>query len=118
MELIFCYNAESGKINSVIDFIHKTISPKTYSCNLCAITYNLKKTKKWDSFIQNFHLRIKFYYKSDLEKYDLINFKNQLPCCLVKKEDNFSLLIDKDTMNSLKDDAELIEMIETKINRC
>ena len=116
MELIFCYNAEKGKLNSFLDFIHKTVSPKTYSCNLCAITHNFKKTKKWDSFIQNFHLKIKFYYKSDLEKYSLTNFKHQLPCCLIKKKDNYRILIDKNAMNSLKDDAQLIEMIETKIN--
>ena len=42
MELIFIYNAQKGRLNSLIDYIHKTVSPGTYSCNLCAITHNFK----------------------------------------------------------------------------
>ena len=47
MELVFCYNAKSGFKNGLIDLFHKTISPKTYPCNLCAITYTYKKREKW-----------------------------------------------------------------------
>ena len=52
MELIFIYNAQKGRLNSLIDYIHKTVSPGTYSCNLCAITHNFKKKIKWDNFIK------------------------------------------------------------------
>ena len=38
-ELIFIYNAKSGLVNELLDFAHKIISPETYNCNLCAITY-------------------------------------------------------------------------------
>ena len=38
-ELIFIYNAKSGFINELVDIPHKIISPETYDCNLCAITY-------------------------------------------------------------------------------
>ena len=40
IELIFIYNAKSGIGNAFIDWAHKIISPKTYDCNLCSITYN------------------------------------------------------------------------------
>ena len=95
MELIFIYNAQKGRLNSLIDYIHKTVSPRTYSCNLCAITHNFKKKIKWDNFVQNFPHKIKFYYKDHLNDLKLNNYKNELPCCLIYKDEKYSLLINK-----------------------
>ena len=114
MELIFIYNAQKGRLNSLIDYIHKTVSPGTYSCNLCAITHNFKKKRKWDNFIQNFHHKIKFYYKDHLNDFRLNNYKNELPCCLIYKDEKYSLLINKTTMDILKNEEELIELIKSK----
>ena len=51
-ELIFIYNAESGLFNAVSDYLHKVISPDTYACSLCQITYgNLGMKKKWKDFL-------------------------------------------------------------------
>ena len=114
MELIFIYNAQKGRLNSLIDYIHKTVSPGTYSCNLCAITHNFKKKIKWDNFIQNFPHKIKFYYKDHLNDLKLNNYKNELPCCLIYKDEKYSLLINKTTMEILKNEEELIELIKSK----
>ena len=47
-EIVFIYNAKSGLFNAFLDWSHKIISPKTYECKLCAITYNnFGKEKKW-----------------------------------------------------------------------
>lgn len=40
--IIFIYNAKGGQWNYLIDTLHKYLSPKTYECNLCQITYDLK----------------------------------------------------------------------------
>ena len=32
MKLIFVYNAESGKLNTLFDIAHKVIKPETYKC--------------------------------------------------------------------------------------
>ena len=45
-ELIIIYNVKSGFVNEMIDFAHKIVSPKTYECNLCAISYNTFTKKK------------------------------------------------------------------------
>ena len=118
MELIFIYNAQKGRLNSLIDYIHKTVSPGTYSCNLCAITHNFKKKIKWDNFIQNFPHKIKFYYKDHLNDLKLNNYKNELPCCLIYKDEKYSLLINKTTMEILKNEEELIELIKSKFAQC
>ena len=30
--LVFVYNAKSGVINGIFDYVHKFVSPSTYSC--------------------------------------------------------------------------------------
>jgi hypothetical protein len=51
MNLLFVYNANSGKLNAAFDMAHKAISPSTYKCSLCALTHNpLKEKKEWVDF--------------------------------------------------------------------
>ena len=51
--LIFVYNANAGLFNMMSDYAHKIISPETYECNLCALTYgNLGMKQKWKSLFQ------------------------------------------------------------------
>ena len=38
--LVVVYNAKSGGLNAVLDYVHKMVSPKTYNCNLCKLTYD------------------------------------------------------------------------------
>ena len=116
MKLIFIYNAEKGPLNSFLDFIHKSLSPNTYSCNLCAVTHTFKKRKKWSRFTENFQLKIEFLYKSDLEKNNLLIFEKELPCCLIEKGNKQKLLINKNDMNTLRSEDELIELIKLKVN--
>ena len=63
-ELIFIDNAKSGLVNEMIDFAHKIVSPETYDCNLCAISYGTFTKKKGGQIILilyqlNRHLNIK-----------------------------------------------------------
>ncbi len=39
MDLIFVYNADSGKLNVLFDVGHKIVSPGTYKCDLCTLTH-------------------------------------------------------------------------------
>ena len=47
-ELFLIYNANSGFFNVIKDALQKSISPSTYSCNLCGLTYGTIRMKsKW-----------------------------------------------------------------------
>lgn len=39
MELLFVYNADSSLFAQAKDYLHKTVSPDTYQCRLCQLTY-------------------------------------------------------------------------------
>ncbi len=55
--LIFVYNADSGLLNAVKDAIHKAISPSTYPCRLCGLTFGAVRMKSaWKEFIDGLGL--------------------------------------------------------------
>jgi len=113
-EFFFIYNAKGGKFNEILDFIHKKTSPSTYNCSLCMITYNFKMKEKWKNFLKNSSHKFLFLHIEDLVKYKLEKFKNDLPICLEKIDDNFEIIIDSATMNQLQDQDDLITLFEEK----
>lgn len=68
LKLIFVYNANSGLFSSVTDFAHKILSPSTYQCHLCALTYgNISMKNGWKSFIENLQVQTVFLHKDQFE---------------------------------------------------
>ena len=66
--LIFVYNAKSGRLNAAIDYFHKIVSPETYDCNLCILTYdNFGKKKEWKAFLKSLEVPIQFLYADDMK---------------------------------------------------
>ena len=70
-KLIFVYNADSGVLNALKDAVHKTVSPETYECNLCAITYGSVSMKpEWRKFIRSLPVETEFLHRDEfLEVY-------------------------------------------------
>ncbi|MGI8952546.1 MAG: hypothetical protein ACR2FN_13295 [Chitinophagaceae bacterium] len=49
--LIFVYNADADLFSTLTDFAHKILSPSTYQCKLCALTYgNISMKQEWKFF--------------------------------------------------------------------
>ena len=63
-EVLFAYNANNGLFNALTDYVHRQISPSTYSCNLCKITYdNWDRNQRWSTYIDSVPIQINFTYK-------------------------------------------------------
>lgn len=61
--LLFVYNAKSGLLHGALDFVHKIVSPSTYACSLCGLTYgNLGMKKDWAVFVASLPLPVAFAY--------------------------------------------------------
>tara|TARA_Y100001936_G_C15744254_1_gene492639 strand:- start:9 stop:368 length:360 start_codon:yes stop_codon:yes gene_type:complete len=114
-EFIFVYNAKGGKLNYILDTIHKYASPSTYNCKLCQITYDFKMKKSWKNFINKTPHIFKFLHLEDLKEFGLEEYKNHLPMCVEKIGNKFELLINKDEMNAFKDEFDLINSINQKL---
>ena len=68
--LVFVYNADSGVFNALADLAHKTLSPDTYSCNLCALTYSsLGMRRKWKRFIEKLGRPVEFLHRDELREH-------------------------------------------------
>lgn len=64
--LIFVYNADGGVFNSVMDAAHKLISPATYPCSLCAITYGaVGMRREWKAYLQAMPQDMVFYHRDE-----------------------------------------------------
>ena len=77
-EFIFIYNAKGGKFHEALDLIHKYVSPSTYKCSLCMITYNVKMKEIWKNFISSSNHKFKFLHIEDLLQFNLETYKDQL----------------------------------------
>jgi hypothetical protein len=66
MRLIFVYNAKAGVVAGLMDTIHKTVSPSTYACSLCAITHGaLAMNKTWKAYLAGLGIPMDFYHRPD-----------------------------------------------------
>lgn len=52
--------------NILTDFAHKAISPATYNCNLCALTYGtFARKQEWADYIKSLPLEVEFIYRDE-----------------------------------------------------
>jgi hypothetical protein len=64
--LIFVYNANAGIVAGLLDSIHKTVSPATYECSLCGITYGkLMMDRRWKAWLKTLPHEPRFYHRPD-----------------------------------------------------
>jgi len=115
-ELIFVYNANSGKINAMKDYFHKVVSPKTYDCNLCALTYDVLGMKsEWKRAIEKTGLTTKFLHKDELVKKYSLDY--ELPAILLNEEDKIRILLCAKEINKTNNLNELIRLLNKKIGK-
>ena len=65
--LVFVYNAESGVFNTLADAAHKIFSPRTYACNLCALTHGAVRMRgEWRRFLEGLGRPLEFLHADEL----------------------------------------------------
>ncbi|GAB2965421.1 hypothetical protein GCM10027048_38930 [Hymenobacter coalescens] len=66
-QLLFVYNADSGLGHALLDAVHKLVSPATYPCTLCELTYGAARMRpQWKQFLQTLPLPARFLYRDQL----------------------------------------------------
>jgi len=109
--LVVVYNAKSGGLNAVLDYVHKMVSPETYNCNLCKLTYdNFGQIREWNDFLRFLNISVDYYYKDHLTQIGM-DPEMDLPAIFF----NNNLLIGAREINSFKTLEELIEGVRIKI---
>ncbi len=110
MELIFVYNAKSNRLNTILDFAHKIVSPSTYACDLCKLTHgNFGEREAWKTFTEKSNIPLTFYHIDEFETHYSETFT--YPIVLKKEEKKLSIVLDAEAIANFKRTEELIEVL-------
>lgn len=114
--LIFVYNAPDGIGAALIDAAHKLISPATYPCSLCAVTYGAVTMRRdWKAYLARLPYQVKFYHRDGfLPAFPALEVA--LPAILIAEADaSPRLLIDAATLDAQADVASLIATLDAAL---
>ena len=114
MKFLFVYNADSGLFNSVADAIHKVISPDTYECNLCAITYGpFTMRNEWRDYVEALGSEIEFIHRDEFQKrYDQ---NDKLPAVYQVEASGLKLVISAEQINKARSIKDLIGLVDSVV---
>jgi hypothetical protein len=116
--LIFVYNANSGIGNSLLDGLHKTLSPSTYNCNLCAITFGVfSENRMWREFRQDTGPDMEFLHLDEFkERYPSSGnqYTDGFPQVFILKEGQLKMFLGKEEINAMNDPEDLIKAVQAK----
>jgi len=115
-KLVFAFNAKSGILNGLADSVHKSLSPETYSCNLCAITHHrIGMRFQLKEFLRKKDLDYIFLHKNDIAEYSGVD-SSELPFVGKLKRGNVvEVIIDKEEIAEIAKLTELIKAIQNKL---
>ena len=89
---------------------HKAISPQTYECNLCGLTFGVvSEHKQWKKFRETSNTEMEFLHRDEFEK----KYQQKFKYPVILKEDNtLSIAIAKTELNKIATLAELISKVD------
>ena len=86
--LLFVYNADGGRLAGLKDMFHKILSPSTYSCSLCAITYGATSMRpEWGAFIKALPVPVEFPHRDEFRRDYPQWARHPLPAAFAVEED-------------------------------
>jgi hypothetical protein len=114
--LIFVYNADSGLFNTLADAAHKIFSPKTYKCNLCALTHtHLGMRREWKAFVESLRRPVEFLHADEAKAcYGIEGLP--LPLILTKDDRGVKTLVGASSINDCRSIEDLKHLITERLS--
>lgn len=115
MKLVFVYNAEAGLLRGFMDSVHKVVSPATYACDLCAITYGLTSMNpKWRAWLEQLDIPSAFFHRADFRN-AWPDARFELPAILLQSGHRLTAIVDAEALMGIKDVDQLISVLECRL---
>ncbi|NBC16051.1 MAG: hypothetical protein GVY18_01905 [Bacteroidetes bacterium] len=115
MRLILVYNADAGLFNALTDTAHKLLSPQTYDCRLCALTYGAFSMRTaWKDFLDDLGLPLAFYHRDEFER-GTGRSDVDLPAVLIEDEGTLSVLVPAAEIDACDDLDDLMAAVEAAL---
>ncbi len=116
-KLVFIYNADSGLRNVILDSAHKILSPDTYACSLCDITFGaFTENSVWKKFRKETNLDMEFLHKDEFSKAYASKFghKFTFPIVLAESNSGLEVFIKTEELNDLENSVALITLVQER----
>ena len=115
--LVFVYALDGGLFNGVTHYAHKIISPKTYPCNLCAITNNMLGTKReWATFINGLGISTEFLHQDEFKQAHPNAKQNAFPAVFhLSGNGDLQVLVTSSEINECRDLSALISLVGDRV---
>ncbi|MFT7617159.1 MAG: hypothetical protein ACI97A_000793 [Planctomycetota bacterium] len=111
MNLIFVYNAKSGKLSAALDIAHKILSPSTYACALCSLTHDALSEKSiWSEFRKTTGHQFTFLHKDEFESQYAQRFDYPV---ILDAEADLAVVLTRETLERLDSVDDLIQAVES-----
>lgn len=120
-KLLFIYNAKSGTANLFLDIAHKMLSPATYDCKLCALTFGtFTENKQWKAFRENLLAKgyeLSFLHKDEFQKGYKSKFGHAFtfPIILLETAHDLEVFMATERLNGIATVEELIAVMESVV---
>ncbi|WP_400074215.1 GTPase [Zobellia russellii] len=117
-KLVFIYNADSGLKNSLLDSAHKILSPSTYDCNLCDITFGVfTENKVWKGFRESTSMEMEFLHRDEYKKQYASKFgtKFTFPIILARTNNDLEVFVGTEEMNTIENAESLVDLITKRM---
>lgn len=112
MKLLLVYNADSGFLSSLKDAAHKTVSPSTYECNLCKITYGpIFMKDEWNAFLESLPYEVEFLHRDEFRQQYFALKDESLPAMFVIENAHVSVAISAARMNAAHSIEDLTALV-------
>ena len=115
-QVIFVYAVDGGLFNSLTHYVHKIVSPKTYSCDLCTLTNGMLGIKsEWAQFIRELGVKTEFLHRNEfVERYP--KAQRDFPAVFtLTGDDEPQVLITSAEIGACSDLAGLISLVGERV---
>ena len=114
--LLFVYGNDSGTVNGLIHYVHKIVSPSTYSCSLCALTYGpMGKRAAWSNGLASLGVAADFLHRDEMVRLHGHDHP-PLPAVFEVSGETPVLLIAKSEIDACRDLDALIGLLEARLH--
>ncbi|PIR69181.1 MAG: GTPase [Candidatus Niyogibacteria bacterium CG10_big_fil_rev_8_21_14_0_10_46_36] len=118
MKLLFVYNADSGILSSLKDTVHKAVSPNTYQCNLCKVTFGTTSMKEsWKSFVESLPYDVEFLHRDEFQEQYPEKNDEPLPALFIIEDESIESAISAETINKAHSVTDLITTVSSFLER-
>lgn len=115
-KLLIVYNAEEGLFAAIGDAVHKAVSPGTYPCSLCAVSYGAVRMRpEWRAYLKALPYEVRFHHRPDFRRAYPALADLPLPAILLDEGAGPRVLVGANALDRVSDVEELIAAMKAAL---